>query len=118
MGTGLSVYRVKTNRFENYQYDMNVVNSIPTNRISGSTVLPNNKIWLSTLGAGLIQCDEVDGKIVFKRINPNGINSNMIYCITTDKKGKTWLLTQTNVMALDDQGNILYKQLQSIVKPI
>jgi len=84
---GLSVFRLKTERFVNYQYK-NVTNAVPTNNISGSTVTSNHKIWLSTLGSGLLQCDEVDGKISFTRINSNGIKSDFIYSITTGKKGK------------------------------
>lgn len=103
---GLDYFNRKTNRFIYYRFDENDPASISSNQTSaviGSKF--SNELWIGTRDKGLNRYDPATG--IFHRYEAGAgartINSNFIYALYEDRKGKIWIGTKNGGVNVFDK---------------
>ena len=93
-GDGLYVMNTQNQHFTHYK--KNTPHDIPSNTISDICAMSDGKIWLSSDGDGLLECDPNAMAFLQKNHSAafyNSLNTNNLLKIFTDKDDNVWLAT-------------------------
>lgn len=92
----------KTNLWENYLYDSNMSNGLPSNKIVTAAIDEEQKLWIGTDGKGLCYFDY--DKNIFIPVPLTGAPSDVIYKIIPDHN-TLWLSTSNGLLCYYPEQN-------------
>lgn len=115
---GVSLYNIRQNVVEHYEYKANNPNSLSYSTIN-SVYEDQTYLWIGTAGGGLNRYHKDKGTFTYYRSqqsNPNSISSDFITTIARDKRDRLWVGTWgVGVNIMDDSGG--FTQYNAIEYP-
>lgn len=112
-GGGLNLFNRKTELFKRFNFSLASGSTLSNVSIMGMEITRSKQLYLGTYSNGLVVMDLKTGQ--FRQITysdrANALNSNDIFCIKEDRKGKIWVGTNgggVNVLSTDDKVLVKY----------
>lgn len=106
---GLNLYNDKTKTFRHLFHNDQDPLSLTQNSINALSTDKEGNVWVATIGEGLNQLVEHNGRFTFKTFTatdkPGGLSNNHILSLCPDRKGNLWIGTEN--------GGLNYLHIQS-----
>lgn len=67
----------------------------------------SGKIWIGTMGEGLVCFDPSNGKVAVYNYS-NGLTSDIIYSLCTDREGRLWIYTAKGIQCMETISDMFY----------
>ena len=112
-GDGLYILNTQNNIFRHYK--KNALLEMPSNSISDICAMPDGKIWLSSDGDGLLECDPNAMLFSLEKSTPNfynTLNTNNLLKIFLDKNANVWLATYNGGINIFNQNKKHFTNLK------
>jgi signal transduction histidine kinase/ligand-binding sensor domain-containing protein/CheY-like chemotaxis protein/HPt (histidine-containing phosphotransfer) domain-containing protein len=110
-GGGLNVLEVKSGRFHAYRRDDRDANSLGDDTVYALHIDHHGDLWVGTAGAGLervVGSSAEPGAIRFEsQAHLEGMSSEVVYGIESDRDGRLWLSTNNGLARFDPQANVI-----------
>lgn len=104
--SGLDVYDTKLKRIRYFKSMDDTSSFLKRTLITSCTEDFGHNIWIATLSKGIYQLKK-NGETVHYYLK-NGLESDIIYAIQTDQKGKIWASTSRGISMFDSDKKIFY----------
>lgn len=105
---GLFSFDKNSNKFRQYNYEINNPNSINSDTLSDIVIDDNGAIWISFFAKGLCKFDPEKNQFTrFSRSNTQGniFLSDSLHALFKDKAGKIWIAFRNRMIAELDPNN-------------
>jgi signal transduction histidine kinase/ligand-binding sensor domain-containing protein/CheY-like chemotaxis protein/HPt (histidine-containing phosphotransfer) domain-containing protein len=110
-GGGLNLLEVKSGRFHAYRRDDRDPNSIGDDTVYALHIDHHGDLWVGTAGAGLervVGSSAEPGAVRFEsQAHLEGMSSEVVYGIESDRDGRLWLSTNNGLARFDPQANVI-----------
>ncbi len=104
--SGLDVYDTKLKRSKYFKSLDDTSSFLKRTLITSCTEDFNHNMWIATLSKGIYQLNK-NGETVHYYLK-NGLESDIIYAIQTDQKGKIWASTSRGISVFDSDKKCFY----------
>ena len=110
-GGGLNLLEVKSGRFHAYRRDDRDPNSLGDDTVYALHIDHHGDLWVGTAGAGLdrvVGSSAEPGTVRFEsQAHLEGMSSEVVYGIESDREGRLWLSTNNGLARFDPQSHII-----------
>ncbi|WP_217277299.1 hybrid sensor histidine kinase/response regulator transcription factor [Pedobacter foliorum] len=112
-GGGLNVFNRKTELFKRFDFPLANGANLSNISIMNMELTRSKQLYLATYASGLVVMDVKSGKFrqITSRNRPDALNSNDIFCVKEDRKGKIWVGTNgggVDVLGANDEVLVKY----------
>lgn len=105
-GEGLFRFYPKTEKYDSFFPNEKDSLSLPHIKVIDVFQDSRHRIWVATLGGGIAQMHEKEGKTIFNVINTkNGLPNDFVYGILEDKSGCLWISTDKGLAKINSDNN-------------
>lgn len=111
--TGIDINHSKITR----QYNLKTNGNDFLNGMACICYGPGRKIWIGTIGKGLICFDPVNGKVVKVYTFSDGLISEIIYSLCVDKKNRLWVYTGKGLQCMKPGEDVFYTVNTDLMPP-
>jgi signal transduction histidine kinase/ligand-binding sensor domain-containing protein/CheY-like chemotaxis protein/HPt (histidine-containing phosphotransfer) domain-containing protein len=110
-GGGLNLLEVKSGRFHAYRRDDRDPNSLGDDTVYALHIDHHGDLWVGTAGAGLervVGSSAEPGAVRFEsQAHLEGMSSEVVYGIESDRDGRLWLSTNNGLARFDPQAHFI-----------
>lgn len=110
-GGGLNLLEIKSGRFHAYRRDDRDPNSLGDDNVYALHIDHHGDLWVGTAGAGLervVGSSAEPGAVRFEsQAHLEGMSSEVVYGIESDRNGRLWLSTNNGLARFDPQAHII-----------
>jgi ligand-binding sensor domain-containing protein len=104
---GLALFNKQTKSFTFYNHKKDNTNSICSDQLTAALVTKSGDIWLGSYRSGLSRTDRSFRKFRHYNVDNSELNTNMIWKLLEDSRGKVWMATNLGICYWDKDSDKL-----------